>query len=229
MENVLVIKHVEFEGPGLFHNVFIDFGYRVDICMVWKEELPDLKKYAAILIMGGSMSVNDTLDYPWLIEEKEFISKAIQQDKIVIGVCLGAQLISNVLGEDVYLGSEPEIGWYPLEYKNEGLSYVFHWHGETYDLPFGVELLASSAICENQIYKYRNTVLALQCHLEMDKQALESIIANCKNELYDGRFVMSESQILMGYDVYAKESLILLRKLLTPLLKSISTLENASF
>lgn len=229
MKNVLVLKHVEFEGPGLFHDIFIDLGYRVDNCMVWKEKLPNLDNYAAILIMGGSMSVNDTQEYPWLIKEKEFIGEAIKQDKIVIGVCLGAQLISNVLGEDVYLSSEPEIGWYPIEYKDESLVNVFHWHGETYDLPHGAELLASSAVCENQIYKYGKRVLALQCHLEMDKKALYAIIDNCKDELYDGRFIMTENQMLIGYDVYSKESRHFLEKILRLLFDSIPVEENVSF
>jgi GMP synthase-like glutamine amidotransferase len=219
MKKVLIIKHVEFEGPGRFLPIFESLNYTVSYCNMWTESLPDITHHDIILVMGGPMSVNDTEDYPWLESEKQFIRSAIDAGKKVIGVCLGAQIIASALGEPVYLGDEKEIGWYPVRFNNNSLHFVFHWHGETYDLPVGAELVASSAAFENQIFAYRNNVLAFQCHLEMDGATLKSIVDNCREELTGGRFIMSEKQIMEGCSVYEDASYNLLKSVILPFIE----------
>lgn len=219
MKKVLVIKHVEFEGPGRFLEIFSELAYTVDVCSAWKDDFPALQNYDLILLMGGSMSVNDTDKCPWLETEKTYIKRALESNIKIVGVCLGAQLIANVLGEGVYLGDEPEIGWFPIELKSKGIMHVLHWHSETFDLPEGAELIASSAVCENQVFTYGKNVLGIQCHLEMDRISLESLMSNCKQELVNSRFVMTETQMLEGFEIYADKAFQILKSFLMPMLE----------
>lgn len=218
MKNVLIIKHVDFEGPGRFLQIFNTLNYKVTICEIWKEPLPDKKEFDVFLIMGGPMSVNDVDLYPWLHVEKLYVRSAIESGKKIIGVCLGAQIIAGALGESVFLGEEPEIGWYPVRFNDNRLSFVFHWHGETFDLPMGAELIASSAACENQIFSFGHNVLAFQCHLELDKDALASLLENCRNELVEQRFVMREDEIFEGFTIYNNDAGRILNQMILPFL-----------
>jgi GMP synthase-like glutamine amidotransferase len=126
------------------------------------------------------MSVND--DLAFLRREMEFIRQAIQQRQPILGICLGAQLIARALGATVRRNSAKEIGWYGLHFTEaagndrlfHGLSpaTVFHWHGETFDLPPGAELLASSDLCRNQAFRIGAGVYALQFHLEVTPEMI---------------------------------------------------------
>lgn len=219
MRNVLIIKHVVFEGPGKFSGIFNQLGYTIQTCNAWEIDFDKVNEFDILLLMGGSMSASDEISNPWLVKEKAFVKKAIDSKKTVIGVCLGAQIIASALGEPVFLADEKEIGWYPVCWKERDYNFVLHWHGETFDLPEGAELIASSAVCKNQIFSYKKHVLALQCHLEMDEPGLKAIIENCGEELTDERFVMSEQQLLEGYSLYAETAFEKLSQLVLPFIK----------
>jgi GMP synthase (glutamine-hydrolysing) len=139
--------------------------------------------------MGGSMGIYDHAEHPWLVKEKEFIRTAIAAQKPVLGICLGAQLIADVLGTRVYSGLQKEIGWFPIhraENTTELLpteQTVFHWHGDTFDCPNGATCLASTPTCPNQGFIYKNHVVALQFHLETTPESMQSIIENSTAEL----------------------------------------------
>jgi GMP synthase-like glutamine amidotransferase len=154
--------------------------------------------------LGGPMSVNDEADLPWLKEEKHFISEAISSGKPVLGICLGAQLIANALGARVYPGRHKEIGWFDIEctsndpdlFRFPKTATVFHWHGETFDLPPGASRLARSAGCENQAFQIGSRVMGLQFHLETTPESAASIISHCRYELVEGTFIQSEDELL---------------------------------
>ena len=132
--------------------------------------------------MGGPMSVND--DLPWLGDEMQAIRDTIQRGKPVLGICLGAQLIAKALGARVYRNPVKEIGWAPVYWTEQtaadplfdGFSHpetVFHWHGETFDLPYGAERLAYSDACANQAFRIAGNVYALQFHPEVTPAIIE--------------------------------------------------------
>jgi GMP synthase-like glutamine amidotransferase len=162
--------------------------------------LPDIEALDLIIAMGGPMSVNDEAEYPWLKMEKRFIREAIGRGVAIVGVCLGAQLIASALGARVYANREKEIGWFPIEavktdapvFQFPPKATVFHWHGETFDLPSGATLLAKSAVCENQAFQVGKNVIGLQFHLETTPETANLIIHHCREELVDGAHIQPE-------------------------------------
>jgi GMP synthase-like glutamine amidotransferase len=143
---------------------------------------PDARAANGLIFMGGPMSAND--DLPYIRRELELIEEAVSRGLPILGICLGSQLIAKALGGRVYRNSAPEIGWYPVDWTtatardrlHQGLSEpetVFHWHAETFDLPPGAELLASSEVCRNQAYRVGANVYGLQYHLEVTPEMLD--------------------------------------------------------
>jgi GMP synthase (glutamine-hydrolysing) len=134
-----------------------------------------LDGFAGLIVLGGPMSAAD--DLPYLRGELECIAEAVSAGLPVLGICLGAQLIAKALGSRVYSNGVREIGWYPIQWTEAaardplhqglaGFDTVFHWHYETFDLPAGAELLASSAACRHQAFRVGSNVYGLQFHLE---------------------------------------------------------------
>ena len=172
--------------------------------------LPDPADVDLLVTMGGPMSVNDEVGYPWLTAEKEFIRTAIEKDKAVIGICLGAQLIASTMGAAVRPNPEKEIGWFPVtvepahdtedifSFPEELL--VFHWHGETFDLPASAVRIAGSTACENQAFQLGRRVIGMQFHLETTPDAARDIVHHCRDELQPSRYVQSEAEILGAED-----------------------------
>lgn len=203
-----IFQHVAFEGLGSIGSWLESQDAVVTTTRFFENtELPRVDDVDLLIIMGGPMSVNDGKLYPWLIDDKRFIREAIMRGKGVLGVCLGAQLIASSLGSRVYPNIEKEIGWFPIQsafpseenprlfqFPNECL--VFHWHGETFDLPPGATLLANSEVCENQAFQIDRRVIGLQFHLETTPQTAREIVKNCRDELVPAKFVQSEETIL---------------------------------
>jgi GMP synthase-like glutamine amidotransferase len=202
--NVHVLQHVPFEGLGIIEPWLAARGAVTHTTRFFDSpRLPDLADLDLVIAMGGPMSVNDEADLPWLKEEKRFIAEAIDAGKAVLGICLGAQLIANSLGARVYPGPHKEIGWFDIERTSDSTELfrfpnkatVFHWHGETFDLPSGASRLARSAGCENQAFQIGPRTIGLQFHLETTPESAESLIAHCRNELIEGPFIQSEEEL----------------------------------
>lgn len=217
-------QHVSFEGPAFIRDWATD--NHLEITKMFNQDpLPDPSDYDLLIILGGPMSVNDSKEYPWLEEEIEHIRKAISMKKSILGICLGAQLIAKAIGARVYPNKEKEIGWFPIRLTDEGIDSgllginpivpVFHWHGETFDLPEGAIRLASSAACINQAFRYQDHVVALQFHLEASFDSIESMIQHGIDELIPSNYVDTADQIR------AKESIHSTNRLLTGLLRNL--------
>lgn len=200
------LGHVPFEGLGTIERWLVKHHYQVSCTRLYAADpLPDIDDIDFLIIMGGPMSVNDQTAYPWLRRESEFIAKAIQKGLRVFGVCLGAQLIARALGAAVTASHEKEIGWFDI-YRNPASGTdvfqfpeqlrVFHWHGETFQIPPGARHLATSDGCQNQAFQYGNRVMGLQFHLEMKPESVQTLVAHCREELTPAPFIQSESVLL---------------------------------
>jgi GMP synthase-like glutamine amidotransferase len=205
---ISALKHVPFEGPAGIADWARRAGHVMTTVALYSGEAPpspDL--YDWLVVMGGPMSVGDEADHPWLPQEKAAISAAIAAGKTVVGVCLGAQLIAEALGARVYPNGQKEIGWMPIELTVEGtrsavLGFlprkleVFHWHGDTFDLPPGAVHLARSEHCVNQAFLYEDRVLGLQFHLESTPQSVADIVRACAAEIVPSETVQCAERIL---------------------------------
>ncbi len=166
--------------------------------------LPDPVGFDLVIAMGGPMSVNDESVWPWLRAEKRFLHTAVKRGVPVLGVCLGAQLVASALGSRVYRNPVKEIGWFPIEatpvvgsvFRFPPRCDVFHWHGETFDLPEGAARLARSEACGNQAFQLGENVIGLQFHLETTPQSARALVENCADELTPGAFVQSRPRML---------------------------------
>lgn len=201
---VCVLEHVPFEGLGSI-SAWLDAHHAEIYTTRFYEcfDLPSPKDIDLVIVMGGPMSVNDEEKYPWLRVEKKFISDVIASTVPIVGICLGAQLIASALGAKVYAGREKEIGYHPI-YASQDASNtfnfpasltVFHWHGETFDLPEGAVRLARSSACENQAFQIKTNVIGLQFHLESTKEIVNLMLENCRDELTGGPYVQTEKSI----------------------------------
>ncbi|MFT5033696.1 MAG: GMP synthase-like glutamine amidotransferase [Bermanella sp.] len=200
------LQHVPFEGLGSIEAWLKHAGYDISCTRFFNaEKLPDVKGIDLLLVMGGPMSVNDEREHPWLATEKEFIRRAIAAGKSVLGICLGAQLIANALGGAVYSNPVKEIGWFPVaavttggnsvfQFPNEVV--VFHWHGETFELPKAAIHIAKSKACRHQAFQIGSHIIGLQFHLETTQISAQAIVNNCRDELIVGEHIQSEDDIL---------------------------------
>jgi len=168
---------------------------------------PPMDSFDWLIVMGGPMSVSDEEKYPWLVGEKKFIGETIDSGKSVLGICLGGQLVADVLGGKVRRNNQKEIGWFNVKKTGEGSGYfksfpgefmAFHWHGDTFDIPSGATRLAESDGCANQAFEYNRNVLALQFHLESSESSIGQLIDNCKDDMTAGKYVHTADEILHG-------------------------------
>jgi GMP synthase-like glutamine amidotransferase len=206
--NIHSFQHVPFEGLGSIERWIQSKSARISSTKFYKDSsLPNIHEIDWLIILGGPMSTNDEHTYPWLEAEKKFIAGAIAAEKIVLGVCLGAQLIASALGARIYPNQNREIGWFPLKcsmarntmsLENIIPSHmeVFHWHGETFDLPAHATHLARSEGCDNQAFCITERVVGLQFHLEVTPLSVKSLIEQCQNDLVSGQYVQSAAEML---------------------------------
>jgi GMP synthase (glutamine-hydrolysing) len=201
--NIHWIQHVEFEGLGCIGPWLEENGHSVSCSRLWAgDRLPAPEAVDGLIVMGGPMGIYDEELYPWLVNEKRFIKAVIEQELPVLGICLGAQLIADVLGAEVRPGPQKEIGFFPILGKKSSKGWnlpsefwAFHWHGDTFDIPEGAVRLASSEVTENQAFLYKDHVLALQFHLETTESSLMSLYENCSGEIVNASFIQTLEQM----------------------------------
>jgi GMP synthase-like glutamine amidotransferase len=200
------LEHEPFEGLANIEVWAKKRGHSISRTLLFNnEELPEMNDFDWLIIMGGSMNIYEEDKYPWLREEKNFIAEAIAGKKIVLGVCLGSQLIADVLGGKVSKNTYKEIGWFPVslttDAKNSsifskfpGRFIAFHWHGDTFKIPPGAARIAESEACANQIFEY-GRVIGLQFHLEYSVDSINLMLKNCEDEIVDGKYIQAADEI----------------------------------
>jgi len=205
IKRLLVLQHLEIEGPGLFKEFAEERDLKIEIIRLdEKDNLPKTKEGDLILIMGGPMGVKDigSDKYPWLKLERDFIRRELENKRPIIGVCLGAQLIASAAGGDVeilkygYPAKElPEIGWSQIfidksnsDFKAifEDPFYVLHWHGDRILLPSKAVLIASSARCQEQFFRIGDYAYGLQFHIETTESMINKWIKEDKEFVFKG-------------------------------------------
>jgi GMP synthase (glutamine-hydrolysing) len=204
------LQHAHFEGLGFIEEWIKSREAAVACTKLYDgETLPGTDEFDWLIVMGGPMGVYDEHIHPWLKDEKVFIKSAINSGKIVIGICLGAQLIASAMGQKVFPNVKKEIGWLNIKkaagaenekiLKNLPESFpVFQWHGDTFKLPDGARLLFESEICKNQAFIVNDKALALQFHLEATPKTLDAMVENCGDELIQDTYISTKEEILNG-------------------------------
>ncbi|MDD4653549.1 MAG: type 1 glutamine amidotransferase [Methanothrix sp.] len=200
------IQHVPFEDLANIDSWAGFRGHDLSRTLLFSDEkLPEMDHFDWLIIMGGPMNIYEDEKYPWLAREKEFIRQAIASDKIVLGICLGAQLIADVLGSSVRKNEYREIGWFPVSLTEEGISspifsvlpdrfVALHWHGDTFGIPPGAVRIAESRACKNQAF-IKGKAIGLQFHLESSRDSIDHLLENCADELTEGPFVQSQKDL----------------------------------
>ena len=216
--NLHYFQHVPFEGPGRIENWASANKHALTSTNWYLDERPPLHSDIDwLIIMGGPMSIHDTAEYPWLRAEKDYILQAVRERKTVLGICLGAQLIADVLGGNITANKFREIGWFPVarapDLQNRRLCdsipeemEAFHWHGETFTLPPGSERIAGTPACRNQGFVFKDRVIALQFHLEVSIESAAELIKNCHDEIKEEKFIQPAEEMLSNPERFQRSN-----------------------
>ncbi len=206
--NVLCITHADFETPGVIESWALDKGYNFQISKPYKgNNLPKVDAFDFLIVMGGPQSPLNLKEAPYLIDEINLIKKSIQQNKRILGFCLGAQLISEALGAKTACSPEKEVGVYPITLTEEGLQDpllqelpqtfpVIHWHNDMPGLLENSALLGYSQGCPHQIIRYKPLVYGFQCHLEITLDGIKTMIEAVPQDLKPSTFTQTQEELV---------------------------------
>jgi GMP synthase (glutamine-hydrolysing) len=197
--NVLIIKHVEIEGPGLIEYCLNQkrVPYRV-LSLDLGAPFPEPDDFSHIVLLGGPMNVYEEDRYPFLKHEDLFIKEAIQRGKSILGICLGAQLMAKALGAKVFKAPVKEVGWYDVSLTRIALRDplfsdlprtfpVFQWHEDTFEIPKAGKLIATSSPIAHQAFRYGENAYGLQFHLEVTEEMITEWVETYREENGDAQ------------------------------------------
>jgi len=204
------IEHVDFEGPAAIALWAAQRGHTLARTRIFAgEPMPQPADYDLLVLMGGPMSVHDELEFPWLAGEKGAVRRAVAAGRGVLGVCLGAQMLSEVLGGSVSRNPHKEIGWHtvrltPWAAGNPAFAGIpgeftaFHWHGETFSIPRGASCLAESDACAAQAFAVGARLVGLQFHVETTAESMEALLKGGAADITAGLYVQSAEAMQAG-------------------------------
>ncbi|MEE2962161.1 MAG: type 1 glutamine amidotransferase [Myxococcota bacterium] len=185
MKRILVFQHVPYEPLGTLDPLLKKAGFRIRYVNFSREPKanPSIEKYDGVVALGGPMNVGQVEDYPHLATEIRVLQKCIANEMPILGICLGAQLLSKALGGKVTPNPQREVGWYDVTLTEEGqkdpllkhleVSHpIFQWHGDTFSIPPGATHLATTSTCTNQAFRYKDNIYGFQFHLEVDQSLI---------------------------------------------------------
>lgn len=202
------ITHADFETPGAIHTWVQKNNYKLEICKPYQgEDCLAEDSFDFLIVMGGPQSPLKINQFPYLKDETALIQKSISQNKVVLGFCLGAQLIGEALGAKTEVSPSKEIGVFPITLTAEGIHDplfqgipktfpAIHWHNDMPGETRHSAILASSPGCPRQIIRYAPRIYGLQCHLEITKQGMQDLIHACPNDLSPGLFTQTPMKLL---------------------------------
>lgn len=211
------LQHATFDGPAYLPAWASDRGHVFTPVLVpASEALPAPEDFDALIVMGGPMSLRDEILHPWIKQERKLVEQTMAAEKPVFGICLGAQLMAQILGAPVTPGPHPEIGWFPVQILAAarkswldgclpGQFHSFFWHEETFDIPAGAIQIARSTAYENQGFVWGRH-LALQFHLEVTPEWAAMLVARDAAQLIEHPFIQRAEDILGQSGVLAREN-----------------------
>lgn len=194
MKSALVIRHVSYEGLAAFQPPIERAGYAISFADAGTTAFDAIDFLAPdlLILMGGPMGVYEGDKYSWIAHELKRLSARIAANRPTLGVCLGSQMIAAAMGARIYKGPVKEVGFAPISLTEAGKASplghvgdtpIMHWHGDTFDLPEGATLLASTGHYAHQAFSKGPNLLALQCHPEIDGSGLEDWLAGADGYL----------------------------------------------
>ena len=196
----LIIQHTETSPPGSS----IDWleARNISYTIFWPAknlQWPLLADFELFIVCGGEMNVDEEQLYPWLRDEKQFLKQAIQQQKKMVGICLGGQLLAEVLGGRVQKHPAWEVGWHEVDISGVKLM-VFEYHGYSFSLPPDAQQIATNSQCQEQAFNFNSQVLGCQFHPEVSQEMATYFAQD--SELPTTGYSQSSSQILSGISLY---------------------------
>ena len=202
-----IIQHDDLVVPGTIIDWAEQEQIDYEVTKIHKgESLPAIDSFDLVIVLGGRMGANDDALYDWLLEEKAFLQHAVSANKYVLGICLGAQLLAEVLGGRAYPNTAKEIGWWPVSFTREtcgtlleglsGIMPLMQLHGDTVELPNKAENFASSEATVNQAFIVGDRVVGLQFHPEVDRVGLTPLAMAVSKEAGAGRFIQQPTDYL---------------------------------
>lgn len=220
---ILFVTHASFEKPGSIDIWAKKHNHEtLEVKPYEGDALPEIDGYDMLVVMGGPQSPIEIETYPYLKDEIALVGQALKKNKRIVGVCLGAQLITEALGAATERSPNKEIGMYPLELMSAAAADpvfsnfpskfdVMHWHSDMPGIADGIELLAKSEGCQRQAFRYGDRVYGFQCHFELTKELVEGMIKHCDGDLKAGKYVMTSEQLMaLDYsDINAKMDKVL--------------------
>lgn len=205
--NIQIFQHVPFEGPAAVEPYIKKRGHQVEVKKLFDGDKAEPLSADALIVMGGPMGARDEDKFAWLVEEKQALEVALKRDIPILGICLGAQLLADVLGAEVKPMGYREIGWFPVQASSDFLEHPLgrsfprnftplHWHGDSFAIPQEAIALGSSEACANQGFVYGGRQVGLQFHLEFDQSSVRRLARNAADELDGSRYVQGEKEML---------------------------------
>lgn len=214
----LILQHVPFAGPGCISDwLSARSATTITRQPSASDALPTLDDIDLLILLDGPLSINDAWFHDWIPAEQDFLARAIAQDKAVLGIGFGAQLIASALGARVVPAAQREIGCFDIEgiqppddtdevFRFPARSTVLHWHDECFELPAQARLLARSEACENQAFQLGRRVIGLQFRLETTPASLDAWLETCGEELEPERWVQDEASLRADHDRFAPQN-----------------------
>ncbi len=213
--NIVCLQHAPFEGPVEIATWAAARGHALETVPLYEPDHTHPAEADMLVIMGGPMNIYDETEHPFLGPERRYIGAAIEGGSLVLGVCLGAQLVADVLGGEVTRGEHVEIGWYPVSRTPAGDSCpvlgrlpqtmsVLHWHGDVFAIPPEAMHGYASEACQNQAFSYDDgRVVGLQFHLEQNADSLRELAEELAGDLVDGPWIQTAHVMVADPELFA--------------------------
>jgi GMP synthase (glutamine-hydrolysing) len=225
--NIIVIKHVENEGPGLIETFFQADGWDLKTVELARgERLPrTIEDAAAVVMLGGPMNVYEEKAYPFLKEEDSFIRRVLIEEIPFLGICLGGQLLSKACGGQVGKSPVKEVGWYTVELTKDGQKdllfrglpksfKVFQWHEDTFEIPAGGLLLTQGKGCRNQAFKIGTNAYGLQFHVEVTEEMVKSWMREETGRVDTKKILSDTKNLKETFELQARELFINFKRII---------------